>query len=83
MVTGISYDRVCLISLTILHKALTLHLVDGKLNYIHRMMARTCFVLLWIHGVSEVSSYPEYAPSTRTCVLYQGFIYQKLPDEFG
>jgi predicted ferric reductase len=31
-----------------------------KLNYIHRMMARTCFMLLCIHAVGEVISSPYF-----------------------
>ncbi|KAJ8584981.1 hypothetical protein M405DRAFT_936300 [Rhizopogon salebrosus TDB-379] len=43
-----------------------------RLNYIHRMMARTCFVLLWIHGVSEVSSYPDFRTSLDEAWLRLG-----------
>ncbi|KAG2072161.1 hypothetical protein BDR04DRAFT_1153676 [Suillus decipiens] len=31
-----------------------------KLNYIHRMMARTCFMLLWVHAAGEIVSYPDF-----------------------
>ncbi|KAG1731750.1 ferric reductase NAD binding domain-containing protein, partial [Suillus lakei] len=31
-----------------------------RLNYIHRMMARTCFMLLWIHGAGRIVSFPQY-----------------------
>ncbi|KAG2157689.1 ferric reductase NAD binding domain-containing protein [Suillus bovinus] len=31
-----------------------------KLNYIHRMMARTCFMLLCVHAVGEVQYYSSY-----------------------
>ncbi|KAJ8584984.1 hypothetical protein M405DRAFT_844820 [Rhizopogon salebrosus TDB-379] len=53
LVTGISYDRVWLITSIIFHEGLTRR---AKLNYIHRMTARMCFVLLCIHGASEASS---------------------------
>lgn len=29
-----------------------------RLNYIHRMMARTCFMLLWVHGAGQIVSFP-------------------------
>ncbi|KAG2151644.1 FAD-binding domain-containing protein [Suillus bovinus] len=29
-----------------------------KLNYTHRMMARTCFMLLWVHGAGQIVSFP-------------------------
>jgi predicted ferric reductase len=31
-----------------------------KLNYIHRMMARTCFMLLWVHAAGEVLCFPSF-----------------------
>lgn len=31
-----------------------------RLNYVHRMMARTCFMLLWVHGAGQVVSYPHF-----------------------
>ncbi|KAG2346395.1 hypothetical protein BDR05DRAFT_878235 [Suillus weaverae] len=31
-----------------------------RLNYIHRMMARTCFMLLWVHGAGQIVSNPSY-----------------------
>ncbi|KAG1856390.1 ferric reductase like transmembrane component-domain-containing protein [Suillus subalutaceus] len=31
-----------------------------RLNYIHRMMARTCFMLLWVHAAGEVLCYPSF-----------------------
>ncbi|KAG1870842.1 ferric reductase NAD binding domain-containing protein, partial [Suillus subluteus] len=35
-----------------------------RLNYIHRMMARTCFMLLWVHAAGEIVSTPSYVPPT-------------------
>ncbi|KAG2028293.1 hypothetical protein BDR03DRAFT_883541, partial [Suillus americanus] len=34
-----------------------------RLNYIHRMMARTCFMLLWVHGAGQIVSNPSYVSS--------------------
>ncbi|KAG2034819.1 ferric reductase NAD binding domain-containing protein [Suillus americanus] len=31
-----------------------------RLNYIHRMMARTCFMLLWVHAAGEVVCFPSF-----------------------
>ncbi|KAG2151649.1 ferric reductase NAD binding domain-containing protein [Suillus bovinus] len=31
-----------------------------KLNYTHRMIARTCFMLLWVHGAGQIVSYPNF-----------------------
>ncbi|KAG2072169.1 hypothetical protein BDR04DRAFT_1014238 [Suillus decipiens] len=31
-----------------------------RLNYIHRMMARTCFMLLWVHAAGEIVSFPNF-----------------------
>ncbi|KAG2138460.1 ferric reductase NAD binding domain-containing protein [Suillus clintonianus] len=31
-----------------------------SLNYIHRMMARTCFMLLWVHAAGEVVCFPSF-----------------------
>ncbi|KAG1796017.1 ferric reductase NAD binding domain-containing protein [Suillus plorans] len=31
-----------------------------RLNYIHRMMARTCFMLLWVHAAGEIVSLPSF-----------------------
>ncbi|KAG2122210.1 FAD-binding domain-containing protein, partial [Suillus cothurnatus] len=39
-----------------------------RLNYIHRMMARTCFMLLCIHAVGEVISSP-YGASLRAGII--------------
>ncbi|KAG2095879.1 FAD-binding domain-containing protein, partial [Suillus discolor] len=38
-----------------------------KLNYIHRMTARTCFMLLWVHGAGHIVSDP-YEPFLRAGV---------------
>ncbi|OAX32318.1 hypothetical protein K503DRAFT_702225, partial [Rhizopogon vinicolor AM-OR11-026] len=43
-----------------------------KLNYIHRMMARTCFTLLCVHGASEASSYPYFRLSLNDQWLRSG-----------
>ncbi|KAG1870853.1 FAD-binding domain-containing protein [Suillus subluteus] len=31
-----------------------------RLNYIHRMMARTCFMLLWVHAAGEIVCTPSF-----------------------
>ncbi|KAG2055254.1 hypothetical protein BDR06DRAFT_934312 [Suillus hirtellus] len=31
-----------------------------RLNYIHRMMARTCFMLLWVHAAGEIVCFPSF-----------------------
>ncbi|KAG2151663.1 ferric reductase NAD binding domain-containing protein [Suillus bovinus] len=31
-----------------------------RLNYIHRMMARTCFMLLWVHAAGEVVCFSSF-----------------------
>jgi predicted ferric reductase len=31
-----------------------------RLNYVHRMMARTCFMLLWVHAAGEVVCFPAF-----------------------
>ncbi|KAG2057927.1 hypothetical protein BDR06DRAFT_987850 [Suillus hirtellus] len=31
-----------------------------KLNYIHRMTARTCFMLLWVHGAGHIVANPYF-----------------------
>ncbi|KAH7925260.1 hypothetical protein BV22DRAFT_1011594 [Leucogyrophana mollusca] len=31
-----------------------------RLNYVHRVMARTCMILLWVHGGSEVYAFSKF-----------------------
>jgi len=52
-----------------------------KLNYIHRMMARTCFMLLWVHAAGEIVSTPEYVYSF-SCLQFSNRVDRKLPRLF-
>ncbi|KAH7925255.1 hypothetical protein BV22DRAFT_452820 [Leucogyrophana mollusca] len=45
-----------------------------RLNYVHRVMARTCMVLLWVHGVSEARSFPMFKASFQQAWLKLGLI---------
>lgn len=43
-----------------------------RLNYIHRMMARTCFMLLWVHGAGQLVSYPYFREALSEAWLRAG-----------
>jgi predicted ferric reductase len=43
-----------------------------RLNYIHRMMARTCFMLLWVHAAGEIVSTPDFQDSLSEAWLRAG-----------
>ncbi|KAG2138473.1 ferric reductase NAD binding domain-containing protein [Suillus clintonianus] len=45
-----------------------------RLNYIHRMMARTCFMLLWVHGAGQVVSNSSFRDSLDETWLRAGII---------
>ncbi|KAG2095871.1 ferric reductase NAD binding domain-containing protein [Suillus discolor] len=44
-----------------------------RLNYVHRMMARTCFMLLWVHAAGEIVCSPSYVPSIYACAFLMEF----------
>ncbi|KAG1804325.1 ferric reductase like transmembrane component-domain-containing protein [Suillus subaureus] len=45
-----------------------------RLNYIHRMMARTCFMLLWVHAAGEVVCFPYFRETLNEDWLRVGIV---------